>query len=349
MLGLYCRLYPDVECCHALLSEYLSSSSSIKLDEVKEAIRIGVDLSKVDSNGLTLLELAISNRFCRSVQLIDLLVEHGADLGATTKNGKTLVGICATQFQAYAYFTLPHTQTLYSDSITPEESYIGDDSLRFIKHFVQKHQVPVEINHDSHSDDDDEFGFDGFEDEDKSGDTNSHRRLLFSSLDANRDTNTVKYLIKLEKGQNLEMLDPQWNNVLLYAYSNNHLEFVKWLLTNYNPNVNCMNMDSNTILHLLAQTISLDPLNNAILQLLLQHNVNLERVDDNGYTPLLLAASNFHTALIKELAQAGANLTAITKLNHTIYHCLTGSISKVDDGDCLEDLIQLMISRHFAV
>ena len=64
---------------------------------------------------------------------------------------------------------------------------------------------------------------------------------------------------------------------------------------------------------------------------LLKLNASLTARDGLGYTPLLCAAFSTHSDIVKELLQAGADITQLSSDNETALHLVLKSTSDNDE------------------
>ncbi len=96
--------------------------------------------------------------------------------------------------------------------------------------------------------------------------------------------------------------------MLMLASEKNAFKIAKYLIEQQKANVNVQDEEGFTPLHLAAQND-----HDKVVKLLLKQKANVDVQDKEGFTPLHLAAQNGHDSMVKLLLEKGANVNAKTE------------------------------------
>jgi len=315
------------------------------LDRVKELVDNGVDINKSSTNGETPLSVAVNYN---NKLVVKYLVDHGADINMVNKSGETF--LVSTIKNGYMDM-LKYLITCGAD--VNKEDNNGDTPLIISAEFKNKYLVKYLM----------ECGAD-INKENVSGNTPLNAVIRANNFEM------IKYLIELGANVNKECkngitplkvaIEVNNFNIIKYLIGNGadvnqkshsslddstpfvkatqqefeNMKILKYLIGS-GANIN-ENSSSNDILALQTnKSISYNIVNK--VKYLINHGIDINKVNESGDTPLSVAVDYNNKILVKYLIEHGADINKENKHGETLL------ISTIKNGylDMTRFLIQL--------
>lgn len=254
--------------------------------------------------GGTLLHWASRN--WNSDEVMKFLIENGADINATERDGRTPLCLLVK------HNGTPEMITFFVKNGADLNNKGGGSPLYWAiySHCIRLQTLLIELGTDVNG------VIDSFDD-------------LKAPLHLTRDLPVVKLLI--DKGANVNITDKFKSTPLHYA---NHLSIVKYLVEN-GADINAKNNEGNTPLH--------TAVNFPIVEYLVEKGADVNIPNFKGYTPLHFAKN---VIIAEYLIEQGADIKAIAKDGKSILHSIIETNTYYDLNFIeLSNLIQFLIEK----
>ncbi len=247
---------------------------------VSMLLHAGADVHHRDHNGETALHVTAN------MQIANLLIKAGADIKAQNKRGFTPF-ITAVQNGADDVVQYYIQQ---GQNVNIRDNFGNSLLMTAISHqqpSVTKTLIRAHINLDTQNRD-------------------GYSPLIYSVI-----SNQPKITYQLTKaGANIHLTDRKGNNALIYAIQQKSLASAKVLLEHGSDPNSYDFKGSSALMLALVNTPEIVPL-------LIQKGADINCKDDNGFTPLMIAACMKDKQNVKNLLNAGADVSAVNPAGQT--------------------------------
>ncbi|KAI8497126.1 Unconventional myosin-XVI [Branchiostoma belcheri] len=260
---------------------------------VELLIQHGADVGARDLNGRTAIHVASEDG---QTGVVELLIQHGADLEARDKYDKTALRWASESGRTGVVELLIQ----HGADLEARRSENGSTALHMASWSGQTGVVELLIQHGT------DVGA-----RDKDGWTALHV--------ASRRGRTGVAELLIQHGADLEARDKSGHTALHWASMHGYTGIVE-LLTQHGADVQARNDNGRTALHLASGDGY-----TGIVELLIQHGADMEGRDKNDRTALHVASGNGQTGVVELLIQHGADVGARDKDGMTALHLASGN------------------------
>lgn len=148
------------------------------------------------------------------------------------------------------------------------------------------------------------------------------------------DIGAVEYY--LTNGVKVDDIDEFGDTILHHAATNGHGDLIQDLLENHKPNINVLDADGNTPL-MIAAIFNKEE----VVKVLLEHNADTHIANIRGSTPAHAAAANSNLGVLELLKEHGADLKAVNDFGWTVMHSAAkGITTKAEKWEMIKWLLE---------
>lgn len=247
-------------------------------DTVKKLVEYKANINIQDKNGLTPLIYAIEQD---NKELANFLIENGADLNMAEKEyDRTPIFFSIenknTNITEILISKGANVNAVDKNGVTPLNIAIKEDGNIDIIKLLVKNKADLNIL------------------------TEEGDSLIEYAINKN-DTDMIQTLV--EGGVNLNVAGISSNTPLMTAVSKSLENIVRIFLTKNDINLNAINRNWNTALHMAAKNG-----NSVIIKMLIDKGANVDARNKQGYTPLHTAVENNNLEAANEIINGKANV-----------------------------------------
>jgi ankyrin repeat protein len=293
------------------------------LEVARSLLECKADVNALDNEGLTPLQRASEGQREGYLEIMRLLLDHGANVIVHDKRRNTPLHFAASEGHlevAHMLLERKVNVNALDDSGSTPLHQASHNSWRGDPYIVQLVQLLLDNGADIHTHDN--YGNIPLHFAASSGHLEVARMLLEHKADVNalnkegstplhqafkglRGTNPDIVRLLLDHGADANMHDKSGNTLLHFATSNGDLELARILLERIPDVVNSQNDDGST-----AFLLALARQNPDIAWLLLDHNPDVHTRDKHDYTPLHFAVRNGHLAICRILLERNVEVNS---------------------------------------
>lgn len=247
-------------------------------DTVKKLVENKANINIQDANGLTPLMYAIEQN---NKELANFLIENGADVNISEREYDRTPIFYAVEKKDTNAITLliskgANVNATDKNGLTPLNIAIEEENNNDIIKLLIKNKANLNIL------------------------TEDGDSLIEYAINKN-DTDMIQTLV--EGGANLNTAGISGYTPLMSAAAETLENIVRIFLTKKDINLNAINRNGDTALHITAETGNIP-----IIKMLIENKANINSQNFSGYTPLHIAVENNNLEAASELINAKANL-----------------------------------------